>query len=265
MAGVNRAARAPRVAALLDLVGLSGFEERAVGTLSGGEQQRVALARALAPGPRLLLLDEPLSALDRALRERLSAELAAILRAAGTTALYVTHDHDEAFAVADRVAVMAGGRILQVDDPARLWRAPASRTVAQFLGYAVFLPVLADDGAPALLAVAPAAARVAAAAPLGRDAATRGGPLPFAFACRQGVEGEIVATRSRRGGAEADVLLPDGQVLAAALEGGGAATWLGRRVLVELDPQGVVLVPPGSVESQDAERSRAPRGYDRRP
>lgn len=140
MSGVGRGDRERRVAELLELVGLPGWESRAVTTLSGGEQQRVALARALAPGPRLLLLDEPLSSLDRSLRERLAADLSAILATTGTTALYVTHDHDEAFTIADQVAVMVAGRILQIAPPEQVWRRPADRTVATFLGYRWFVP-----------------------------------------------------------------------------------------------------------------------------
>jgi thiamine transport system ATP-binding protein len=140
---LDRATRRRRVGELLELVGLTGYERRAVPTLSGGEQQRVALARALAPRPRLLLLDEPLSALDRTLRERLSAELSRILAETRTTALYVTHDHDEAFAVADEVAVMAAGSLLQTAPPARLWRHPADERIARFLGYRWFVPVAA--------------------------------------------------------------------------------------------------------------------------
>lgn len=107
----NRADRAERVEELLDLVGLSGFGARAVTELSGGQRQRVALARALAPSPRLLLLDEPLSALDRELRERLALELADMLRATGTTAILVTHDEGEAETIANRVLRMRDGRI----------------------------------------------------------------------------------------------------------------------------------------------------------
>ena len=139
MAGMGAADRAARVDELLELVGLPGTAPRAITTLSGGEQQRVALARALAPAPRLLLLDEPLSSLDRSMRERLSADLAEILRATGTTAVHVTHDHDEAFTVADRVAVMDAGRLLQVAEPAVLWRSPVDRRVARFLGYGQFV------------------------------------------------------------------------------------------------------------------------------
>jgi thiamine transport system ATP-binding protein len=125
-----------RVDELLRLVGLEGYADRLPATLSGGERQRVALARSLAVEPRLLLLDEPLSALDAGLRERLAGDLHAILRAAGTTALLVTHDHDEAFAVADRIAVMRAGRIVQQGDIAEVWRAPADPETALFLGYA---------------------------------------------------------------------------------------------------------------------------------
>ena len=139
---------AARVAELLELVGLSAYEDRGIATLSGGERQRVALARALAPAPRLLLLDEPLSALDRALRERLAVDLRAALVTTGTTAVFVTHDQDEAFAVADRVAVMAAGRLLQVDAPADLWVRPASREVASFLGYEAFVPLDSPAAAP---------------------------------------------------------------------------------------------------------------------
>ncbi|UZN03599.1 ABC transporter ATP-binding protein [Cellulomonas sp. S1-8] len=151
----DRPARDARVAELLDLVGLPGTQRRDVATLSGGERQRVALARALAPRPRLLLLDEPLSALDRALRERLALDLREVLVATATTALFVTHDQDEAFAVADRIAVMDAGRLLQVAPPAVLWSRPLSRRVAQFLGYEAFVavPGPGDDVAPAVHAL----------------------------------------------------------------------------------------------------------------
>lgn len=135
----SRVERAARVSELLELVGLSGYENRNVTTLSGGEKQRVALARALAPSPRLLLLDEPLSALDRELRGRLALDVRAILRATGTTAIFVTHDQDEAFTVCDRVAVMKAGHILQVAQPEKLWRHPVNGEVAEFLGYEAVL------------------------------------------------------------------------------------------------------------------------------
>ncbi|HEX6311494.1 MAG TPA: ABC transporter ATP-binding protein [Acidimicrobiia bacterium] len=126
-----------RALELLALVGLAGYEHRRVSELSGGEQQRVALARALAPAPRLLMLDEPLGSLDRRLRDRLVADLRELFVRLGVTALFVTHDHDEAFAVADRVAVMNAGRFEQVGPAADVWKHPANEFVARFLGYNV--------------------------------------------------------------------------------------------------------------------------------
>ncbi|MEZ7898674.1 MAG: ABC transporter ATP-binding protein [Flaviflexus sp.] len=122
-----------RVGELLRLVGMEGMGERAVTTLSGGQAQRVALARSLAPRPSVLLLDEPLSALDRVLRERLSNDLRAILKEAGATAIYVTHDHDEAFTVADRVGIMDQGVLVQVATPEELLSHPTA-AVSHFLG-----------------------------------------------------------------------------------------------------------------------------------
>jgi len=123
-----------RVAELLDLVDLPGLGDRKVTELSGGQQQRVALARALAPRPRLLLLDEPLSALDRQLRDRLALQIAEIIGATGTPTIVVTHDHSEAAMMADRIAVMDHGRIVQDDHPEKLWRAPRTERIAQFIG-----------------------------------------------------------------------------------------------------------------------------------
>jgi thiamine transport system ATP-binding protein len=135
----SRGVQRERVAELLALVGLEGYADRRPATLSGGESQRVALARALAVDPRLLLLDEPLSSLDRGLRERLAGELHDILRAAGATAMLVTHDQEEAFAVADRMAVMRDGQIVQSGTLAEVWGGPADAWTAQFLGYATVL------------------------------------------------------------------------------------------------------------------------------
>lgn len=127
---------------MLELVGLAGFEERDVNSLSGGERQRVALARSLAPKPRLLMLDEPLGALDRALRERLMLEIRQILKKIGLSGIYVTHDQTEAFAVADRVIVMNRGRIEQDSPPETLYRQPATPFVARFLGFSNLLDVI---------------------------------------------------------------------------------------------------------------------------
>ncbi|GAA3387194.1 ABC transporter ATP-binding protein [Cryptosporangium minutisporangium] len=145
------------VASLLELVGLPDAGSRRIDTLSGGEQQRVALARALAPSPRLLMLDEPLGQLDRALRERLVVELRRLFVRLGTTVLAVTHDQREAFALADRVVVMAAGRIAQIGTPREVWEQPASEFVARFLGFA---NVAVADG----------------------QAATPWGPVPAGFA-----------------------------------------------------------------------------------
>ena len=124
-----------RVKEMLHLVGLEGFEMRDVNRLSGGECQRIALARSLASEPRLLMLDEPLGSLDRVLRERLLVDLYDIIKQVGVTTLYVTHDHAEAFTVADTVAVMNNGRVEQVDQPETLYRQPANKLVARFLGF----------------------------------------------------------------------------------------------------------------------------------
>jgi ABC-type Fe3+/spermidine/putrescine transport system ATPase subunit len=134
MANLAPQAIEARVREALELVGLAGFERRDVNQLSGGEQQRVALARSLAPRPRLLMLDEPLSSLDRALRERLMNELRDILTRVGQTAIYVTHDQQEAFALADRVVILNAGRVAQIGTPQQVYLYPADAFVARFLG-----------------------------------------------------------------------------------------------------------------------------------
>ena len=140
MRGAGAAEKRQRADTLLDLVGLAGRGAKYPHELSGGQQQRVALARALAPRPRLLLLDEPFSNLDVELRERLSLEVRAILKATGTTAILVTHDQHEAFVVADAVGIMHDGRIEQWAAPYDLYHRPATRYVADFVGQGVFLP-----------------------------------------------------------------------------------------------------------------------------
>ena len=202
-----------RVGQLLELVGLAGLERRSIATLSGGEQQRVALARALAPEPRVLLLDEPLGSLDRRLRDRLLEDLDRLFDELRVTAVYVTHDQAEAFALGDRVAVMRAGRIAQTGSPDELWSHPADGDVARFLG----LRNVVDGQVvrPEAVAVSPA---------------PHGGAGVVESAVRHGPTVRLV------------VRLDDGTLLEAA-----AATLEhpapGDRVDVEVDPKGIFPLP----------------------
>ena len=241
MGGVDQPRRRVAVRELLELVGLEGFERREVSTLSGGERQRVALARSLAPRPRLLLLDEPLSALDRALRERLAGEVRAALVATGTTAIFVTHDHDEAFAVADRIAVMDRARLLQVAEPVELWHRPASRRVAEFLGYEAFVPV--DDAPPGLVDVMAGRSGVAGPAVLALgpgslvrddDGALVGTVVSSGF--RRGVVETVVDVD---GVGEVTVVEPSGAFLSVA----SALPGPGDRLRLRPDPAAIAVVP----------------------
>jgi ABC-type Fe3+/spermidine/putrescine transport system ATPase subunit len=137
--GVAKAEIAARAGQALERVDLAAYGNRKVQALSGGQQQRVALARALAPEPRLLLLDEPLSNLDAALRERTRRELRSLLKAVGITTVFVTHDQEEAFALSDRIALLDHGRLQQFGTPERLYDAPANAFVASFIGRGVTL------------------------------------------------------------------------------------------------------------------------------
>ncbi|MGI9822167.1 ABC transporter ATP-binding protein [Agromyces sp. Marseille-Q5079] len=149
------AKRAARVAEMVDLVALGGFGDRYPSQLSGGQQQRVALGRALAQNPRVLLLDEPLGALDRGLREELGAEVRRIQQESNTTAVYVTHDQEEAFILSDRMGVMRDGRICQLGTPEQLYREPKDLFVAKFLGKTNLFPgrITGLDGASTLVRV----------------------------------------------------------------------------------------------------------------
>jgi thiamine transport system ATP-binding protein len=204
----DRVQQRARIAELLELVGLAGMATRPVTTLSGGQAQRIALARALAPEPRVLLLDEPLSALDRALRERLAVDLAAILRAAGTTAVHVTHDLDEAATIADRIAVLDGGRLLQVGTPADLWRAPATREVADLLGYGPILPADRLGLGGGLVALAPGA--LVALAPGEDTPPDVVAHLPATPVARRHVRGRWWLDVVLESGERASALLPEG-------------------------------------------------------
>jgi ABC-type Fe3+/spermidine/putrescine transport system ATPase subunit len=236
------------IAEALTLVGLAGFERRDVSTLSGGEQQRVALARALAPRPRLLMLDEPLGALDRTLRERLLEELHDILRRLRQTAIYVTHDQEEAFALADQVLVLREGRVMQRGRPAEVYARPASRFVAEFLGHKNILPARLERRTGGMVALTAAGALpVEGTAALGEGPATvmvRPEGVTAVTAAQADVVGTIVETsfRGRRtvlvaqaGEARLTVEFPAGQVLPGVGEALGLRLGPGSVQVVEWD------------------------------
>lgn len=197
LGAMSKADQRWRVDEMLELVGLPGYGERPITELSGGQAQRIALARSLAPSPRALLLDEPLSALDTGLRRRLADDLSRILRETHTTAVYVTHDHQEAYTIADRVAVLTEGRLLQFDAPEQLRGAPASREVAAFLGARSFITdALARQlGRPGTLGTGEILALLPGALVL--DAG--------------GIEVEVLEQGYTVDGVEVSVRLPDGQ------------------------------------------------------
>lgn len=226
--------RRARVAELLDLVGLAGYAERPITALSGGEAQRVALARSLAAEPRLLMLDEPLSSLDAGLREHLTGMLTRALDATATPALYVTHDQDEAFAVADRVAVLSEGRLLQVDTPAALWTRPAGRGVAEFLGYGPFLEP-ADAGRLGWPGVPEGTVAVG---PSGLVVDPAGALVP------------VLAATPFRGGTELTVRLPGGQQAGVRIADLAAPGRPPAEVGVRLDPGGCTLLPTQDASDQ---------------
>ena len=214
VAGLPDAERRARVADALELVGLAGAERRDVTTLSGGEAQRVALARALATRPGVLLLDEPLGALDGPLQQRLQDDLRDLFERLALTAIHVTHDVGEAFALGDRVAVLREGRLAQVATPEALWSGPADDWVARFLGLRNV--------------------------ERGRDGATV--TRPEAVRLRPG-DGAVVLAADRDGPiVRLRVLRDDGREL-EAITTEGAPPRVGDRVAVEIDPAGVLRVP----------------------
>nr|WP_255486441.1 MULTISPECIES: ABC transporter ATP-binding protein [unclassified Luteimonas] len=221
--GLQRLARAPRaarVAELLALVGLSTSAGAYPHELSGGQQQRVALARALAPGPALLLLDEPFSNLDTDTREHLALELRALLKAAGTTVLMVTHDQAEAFAMADRIGVMDRGRILQWDGAEALYRQPADRFVAGFIGRGALVP--------------------AASLGLAGDDDVLLRPEALYPHAEGTIHGELLASAFRGPGHAGSVRLPGGCVVEIDLEAGHVP---GGAIRLRLDEDGLVRFP----------------------
>jgi len=216
MRSVPRPQAESRARELLALVGLGGYEHRRVSELSGGEQQRVALARALAPAPRLQMLDEPLGSLHRALRERLMVELRELFTRLGLTSLYVTHDHDEAFALADHVVVMRDGRVEQGGTPVEVWERPATEFVARFLGYNV-----TDVLGRGRVGVRPDAVRI-----------TSDGPIT----------GVVTARTFRRDHFLLDVKVADGPPLEVAVTGEHVPA-VGDTVRLSVDPGAVVPLP----------------------
>ncbi|MEX2161189.1 MAG: ABC transporter ATP-binding protein [Anaerolineales bacterium] len=241
----DKAEIAVRVNEVIRLVGLSGFEHRDVTTLSGGEQQRVALARALAPQPHLLMLDEPLGSLDRALRTRLLEDLAAILRQAGQTSLYVTHDQEEAYAIADRIVLLNAGRVAQVDRPEELYRHPASAFVARFLGLEnVFAATVVRSAKRVWLETplgklpAPRAVLTGEAIVLLRpDAFQLGGKGPLKF------KGRLLSKRFRGKMLRAKVLVGKTQ-LVIELPSAAELPRAGARVQLSFDPKKAIQVFP---------------------
>ncbi len=241
--------RADRVGQLLELVGLSGYGHRRPATLSGGEQQRVALARALAAEPRLLLLDEPLSALDRSLRERLAGDLREILVTTGTTALLVTHDHDEAFTVADRMAVMLDGRVVQQGPTAQVWRTPATERIARFLGFST---VLSGAAAGRLLEASGRHTQLGAGMRTEQGGEPAGAEGMTTLAVRRSAvwvshDGPLVGTVIDAGAVTDAVRLSvdvDGVGRLDALADQNARLEPGERVRLRAYPTGLALLPP---------------------
>lgn len=233
LAGMPRARRRERVAELLELVGLEGFGDRPVQEISGGQAQRVALARALAAQPRLLLLDEPLSALDKALRSRLASDIRGLVERTGTTTVHVTHDQDEAFAVADLVGVMEAGRLVQLDTPSRLWSHPVDAGVVELLGQG---PVVTVEAMEAWFGV-----RVDGPVALARGAlvVAGGGGVGAGDVRERGLEVEVTSARFVRGRSELEVRLPDrrlANVVGDARRGDRLRVGVDREALVRVGP-----------------------------
>ncbi len=254
--GVPRAEIARRVASLLDLVRLGEFAGRRPDALSGGQRQRVALARALAPRPRLLLLDEPLSALDRSLREQTRQELLRVQRETGTTFVLVTHDQDEALAMASRIGLLHGGRLAQVGTPAEIYERPNSRFVAGFMGAANILPgtvrTAAPDAVLDLHGIGPAQAAGPAPTAAGSalHVALRPERLRIAPGAAHGVNtapGTVTDSAYRGGTMDHHVRLQGGATLLVSqplADGVGAGLLApGSAVAVSWPPEACVLLP----------------------
>lgn len=233
-----------RVLELLRLVGLDGFAGRYPHELSGGEQQRVALARSLATNPKVLLLDEPFSNLDADLRPKMRAELKLLLQRLNCTTIFVTHDQEEAFELADRVAVLNAGHVEQIDTPENLYRAPATRFVAEFIGHADFLKgrvrgscIETVLGCFALTTPLPEGTLVDV---MVRPEEVDLTPYPPP---REGSDGLIVARRYRGGMQLITVRLTTGEVV-HSVQPGGAHFPLASKVRVRVKTDAPVIFPP---------------------
>ncbi len=255
MARCSRGEIDARVKEILSLVGLDGFADRGASYMSGGQMQRVALARSLVSRPAVLLFDEPLSNLDARLRDHLRVQLREIQTRLAITSVYVTHDQREALAVADRIAVMRRGSILQIDDPVSIYTNPRTRTVADFLGYSNIFPASEGRVAGAGFEVALAGGHrlVASRAPAS--------PAGALFAC---VRPEDLRVRAAETSARCAVNAIAGEVLLGSFMGNyiqyrvrvaGGAVWdafdpdianrvaIGERVTMEVPPENVLLLP----------------------
>jgi iron(III) transport system ATP-binding protein len=255
---VARGERAARVAELLAQVGLEGRGASYPDQLSGGQQQRVAVARALAPRPDLLLLDEPFSSLDVDLRERLAAEVRAVIRNTGTTAVLVTHDQHEAFAMADEIGVMHEGRILQWATPYDLYHRPESRAVADFVGEGVFLTgALAEDGDVVL-----ELGRVRASVPRGHAARGRVAvlvrPSDVVHDATAAIRAELVAKAFRGAEFLYRLRLPGGGEVLALVPSHHAHP-IGDRVGIRLDVDRLACFPEEDVGEPTSARGALPR------
>jgi len=218
-----------RTSEVLDWVGLAGYEHRSVGRLSGGEQQRVALARSLAPEPRLLMLDEPVGSLDRALRERIVPELRELFVRHGITAIYVTHDQEEAFTIADQMVILRDGTIVQEGTPEAVWTAPTSAWVASFLGFSNVLDVEVHSGVAA-------ASWGMFATPSLPDGHHEVIIRENAILLNGSLQGTIHARRFRGGHYEVGIAMPDGTIIEAEFDNVPD----GDTITFAIDPGGVV-------------------------
>jgi ABC-type Fe3+/spermidine/putrescine transport system ATPase subunit len=246
-----------RVDELLELVGLAGYGSRKVHELSGGERQRVALARSLAPEPKLLMLDEPLGSLDRVLRESLQTQVRSILKDVGVTAIYVTHDKDEAFAIADSIVFMNDGLVVQAGTPEALFRAPANELLARSLGMRNILPGnlvhnLDQGQSAARVECAIGTLAVGSAIPAGEGSQVlvlideRGVTVTPARGGQTSVgalAGVVLAREFRGGESELRISVGDGElVCAVAGRDAGAVLEVGDDVSVNLPPGAVTLL-----------------------